>query len=66
MRARAMGDPGARPFTMPEGWMMTSAELGGGLAPGWMYVLVGNTGTGKSQWALQAALAAARGGTSVL
>jgi replicative DNA helicase len=66
MRARATGEPSARPFTMPDGWTLTSAELGGGLSPGWMYVLVGNTGTGKSQWALQAALAAARGGTPVL
>jgi replicative DNA helicase len=66
IRARALGDPAARPFTMPDDWTQTAAELGGGLSPGWMYVLVGNTGTGKSQWALQAALAAARTGTPVL
>lgn len=44
-------------------WKNINEAIGGGLYPG-TYVLVGNTGTGKSQWALQAALHAA-GSTSL-
>ena len=45
-----------KPIALP--WNNVNETLGGGLWPG-MYVLVGNTGTGKSQWALQTALHAA-------
>lgn len=61
MKARAEGSE--KPIPLP--WPSVAAELGGGLWPG-MYVLVGNTGSGKSQWALQAALHAAREDIPVL
>ena len=62
--ARARGE--ARPFPLPEKWRETARELGGGLWPGWSYVLVGSTGAGKSQWALQVALEVARKENPVL
>jgi len=46
-----------RPLILP--WPETNDALGGGMWPG-LHVLVGNTGSGKSQWALQVALYAAR------
>ncbi|MBU0611293.1 MAG: AAA family ATPase [Armatimonadetes bacterium] len=61
MRARANGDE--MPIPLP--WPTVAEVLGGGLWPG-LHVLVGNTGSGKSQWALQAAVHAAQQGTPVL
>jgi replicative DNA helicase len=52
------------PFPVP--WPSVAQALGGGLWPGWVYVLVGNPGTGKSQWAMQAAMQAARMGRPVV
>jgi replicative DNA helicase len=46
-------------------WNAFNRVMGGGLWPG-MYVLVGGTGSGKTQWAVQAAVAAARSGARVL
>lgn len=51
---------------VPVPWSEVTAALGGeGLWPG-SHVLVGGTGTGKSQWALQLALHAAQKGCPVL
>lgn len=50
----------------PLPWPSTAAALGGGLLPGWLYVLVGNPGAGKSQWIMQAAACAAADGCPVL
>jgi len=61
LHARAEGRE--KPIALP--WTSVAKELGGGLWPG-LYVLVGNTGSGKSQWALQVALEAARAGVPVL
>lgn len=61
MGARARGQE--RPIPLP--WPTLTTALGGGLWPG-LHVLVGNTGSGKSQFALQAALQASRSGTPVL
>lgn len=52
-----------RPVIVP--WKGLADALGGGWWPG-MYVIVGNTGSGKSQLTLQAALWAARAHTPVL
>ena len=49
-----------RPLATP--WPTVNAVLGDGLWPG-LYVLVGGTGAGKTQWALQVALHAAQAGT---
>ena len=49
-----------RPLATP--WPTVDAVLGDGLWPG-LYVLVGGTGAGKTQWALQVALHAAQAGT---
>ena len=46
-------------------WPSVNARMGGGLWPG-MHVVVGGTGTGKSQWAMQVSLDAARAGVPVL
>ena len=46
-------------------WTPVDELLGGGLWPG-MYVLVGGTGSGKTQWAVQVAVAAARRNQTVL
>lgn len=62
-RMAARADQREHPIPLP--WSSVSDALGGGLWPG-LYVLVGNTGCGKSQWALQAAVEAARRGTPVL
>lgn len=56
MLDRARGDE--RPLVLP--WTEANAALGGGLWPG-LHVLVGDPGSGKTQWALQAALHAADG-----
>lgn len=61
MRARA--DKNALPVSLP--WKKTGEALGGGLWPG-LHVLTGATGQGKTQFALQAAFHAAKGGTPVL
>ena len=55
MTARAEGRE--KPLATP--WATLSRELGGGLWPG-MYVLVGGTGAGKTQWAVQLAVEAAQ------
>lgn len=48
-------DGRAKPIELP--WKNVGEALGGGLWPG-LHVLVGGTGQGKSQWALQVALEA--------
>lgn len=58
LRRRAAGED--RPILLPN-WPNFAATMGGGLWPG-LHVLTGGTGTGKSQFALQLALQAARGG----
>ncbi|HNH46031.1 MAG TPA: DnaB-like helicase C-terminal domain-containing protein [Myxococcota bacterium] len=52
-----------RPIALP--WPSLNRMLAGGFWPG-LHVLVGNTGSGKSQFALQVALHAARMDTPVL
>lgn len=61
MMSRAEG----RERPIPTPWPSVNTALGGGLWPG-LFILVGNTGSGKSQWALQVAVDAARCGTPVL
>lgn len=61
MQARSSGL--AKPIVTP--WATVNAELGGGIWPG-LHVLSGTTGSGKSQWALQLALHAAKAGHPVL
>jgi replicative DNA helicase len=61
MMSRAEG----RERPIPTPWPSVNTALGGGLWPG-LFILVGNTGSGKSQWALQVAVDAARRGTPVL
>jgi replicative DNA helicase len=61
MRRRVRGEE--QPVPLP--WPRVAEALGGGLWPG-LHVLVGNTGTGKSQWSLQIAYEAARQGIPVL
>ena len=61
MERRARGDE--RPIPLP--WSNVSAALGGGLWGGTLVTLVGDTGTGKTQWALQAAIHAAESGVPV-
>jgi replicative DNA helicase len=61
MERRARGDE--RPVPLP--WSNVSAALGGGLWGGTLATLVGDTGTGKTQFALQAALHAAEAGVPV-
>ena len=57
MLRRSRGEE--KPVPLPPAFGGNVAEaLNGGLWPG-LYVLVGNTGSGKSQWALQACLHAA-------
>lgn len=59
--ARREGREG--PIATP--WKPVDNVLGGGLWPG-MYVLVGGTGAGKTQWAVQVAVEAALKGARVL
>jgi len=61
MERRARGDE--RPVPLP--WSNVAAALGGGLWGGTLVTLVGDTGAGKTQWALQAALHAAESGVPV-
>jgi replicative DNA helicase len=58
---RASGDE--RPLGTP--WRRVDTALGGGLWPG-LYVLVGGTGAGKTQFAVETAVHAARAGARVL
>lgn len=51
-----------KPIPLP--WSDMLEQFGGGLWPG-VHVLVGGTGTGKTAWALQVALHAAKGGFPV-
>jgi replicative DNA helicase len=51
-----------QPIPLP--WSSMAAALGGGLWPG-LHILVGNTASGKSQFALQASLHAAQQGVPV-
>ena len=55
VQSRADGDEA--PIATP--WESVNDAMGGGLWPG-MYVLVGATGSGKSQWAMQTVMHAAR------
>lgn len=52
-----------KPLSTP--WKSVDSVLGGGIWPG-MYVLVGGTGAGKTQWAVQLAVEAALSGARVL
>lgn len=61
LAARRTGD--AKPLRTR--FEQLNLALGGGFWPG-MYLVVGSTGSGKSQFALQMALDAARGGTPVM
>jgi hypothetical protein len=61
MERRATG--GERP--VPMSWPNVSAALGGGLWSGTLVTVVGDTGSGKTQWALQAGLHAAESGVPV-
>ena len=61
MERRARGEE--RPVPLP--WSNVAAALGGGLWGGTLVTLVGDTGTGKTQWALQAAIHAAESGLPV-
>ena len=64
MGRRASGED--KPAPLPwNGKKGIASKLGGGLWPG-LYVLTGGTGSGKTQWALQAALHAALEGWPVL
>lgn len=56
-RVQARADGHEAPVPTP--WESVNDAMGGGLWPG-MYVLVGATGSGKSQWAMQTAMCAAR------
>jgi hypothetical protein len=61
MERRAVGEE--RPIPLP--WSNVSAALGGGLWGGTLVTLVGDTGSGKTQWALQASIHAAENGVPV-
>ena len=52
-----------KPIALP--WSNVCRRIGGGWWPG-VYVLVGNAGTGRTQWALQAALYAAKDNVPVV
>lgn len=62
-RFQARAEKRERPIPLP--WPKLSEALGGGLWPG-CYFLVGNTGSGKTQWAMQVALWAALNNTPTL
>ncbi len=62
-RMRRRSERTERPVPLP--WWNVAEHLGGGLWPG-LHVLVGGTGTGKTQLVMQAALEAARAGVPVL
>ena len=61
MERRAVGDE--RPIPLP--WSNVAAALGGGLWGGTLVTLSGDTGSGKTQWALQLAVHAAEAGVPV-
>jgi replicative DNA helicase len=61
MERRARGDE--RPVPLP--WSNVAAAIGGGFWGGTLNTLVGDTGTGKTQFALQAAVHAAEAGVPV-
>jgi replicative DNA helicase len=61
MQRRAAGQE--KPIPLP--WSGLSEALGGGFWGGTTATLVGDTGCGKTQWALQVALGAAAGGVPV-
>lgn len=61
MERRVVGDE--RPIPLP--WSNVSAALGGGLWGGTLVTLVGDTGSGKTQWALQLSVHAAEYGAPV-
>jgi len=61
MERRIVGDE--RPIPLP--WSNVSAALGGGFWGGTLVTLVGDTGSGKTQWALQAGIHAAEYGAPV-
>jgi len=61
MERRARGDE--TPVPLP--WSNVAAALGGGLWGGTLVTLVGDTGAGKTQWALQAGIHAAESGVPV-
>lgn len=58
LRRRATGED--KPIKLPN-WPNFAATMGGGLWPG-LHIVTGGTGTGKSQFALQLALQAAKNG----
>lgn len=62
-RLKARADGIERPVATP--WKVLNDKLGGGFWPGELIPVVGNTGTGKTQWALQIALHNARAGRPV-
>jgi len=62
-RMAARADGSEKPIPLP--WPKVEDALSGGLRQG-LHILVGNTGTGKTQWVLQAAIHAAQAGTPVL
>ena len=62
-RMKRRSDHKERPVPIP--WPDVSEALGGGLWPG-LYVVVGNTGSGKTQFTLGTALHATQQGTPVL
>lgn len=64
MGKRARGEE--KPIPMPQGWEPLADALHGGWWPNEQYILVGNTGHGKTGFALQAALHAALKGSPVL
>lgn len=61
MERRAVGEE--RPVPLP--WSNVAAALGGGLWGGSLVTLIGDTGSGKTQWALQLAVHAAEYGVPV-
>src|SRR5688572_11211308 len=61
MERRVVGDE--RPIPLP--WSNVSAALGGGLWGGTLVTLIGDTGSGKTQWALQLSVHAAEYGIPV-
>jgi replicative DNA helicase len=61
MGRRARGEE--RPVTLP--WKSVAEKLGGGLWSGTLVALMGDMGSGKTQWALQASLHAAQAGVPV-
>src|SRR5688572_32447805 len=61
MERRAVGEE--RPIPLP--WSNVSAALGGGLWGGTLVTLIGDTGSGKTQWALQLSVHAAESGIPV-